>query len=138
MHEFSVAQSIVNTVIELADKHKASQIMEVNLVVGEVALINTDQLKWHIDMITKDTIADGVRISVTHSPAMIRCEACGYEGGVSYRDGGSDQFTSLPSFECPECDSSDTVIVSGKELHIKDMNVKYNEDEKQEETKENA
>lgn len=138
MHEFSVAQSIVNTVIDLADKHKASQIMEVNLVVGEVALVNMDQLKWHIDMITKDTIAEGVRISATHSPAMIRCEACGYEGGVKYRGEVSDQHSSVPSFECPECDSSDTVIVSGKELHIKDMNVKFNEDEKQEVTKENA
>jgi hydrogenase nickel incorporation protein HypA/HybF len=129
MHEFSLAQSIVDTVINLAVKNGAKQILEVNLLVGEVALVNADQLGWYIDMLIKETLAEGMKLSVTHTPVKIRCLSCGYEGGVTYGEPDSRWHVSVPLFECPECESSQTVIISGKELHIKDMNVRFDEDE---------
>ena len=53
MHEFSIAQSIVETVIKVAQDNGASQILGVNLEVGEVAFVNVDQLGWHIQMLTQ-------------------------------------------------------------------------------------
>lgn len=132
MHEFSVAQSIVQTVVELAQKHGASQILEVNLLVGEVALVNVDQLGWYVDMLTKDTVAEGMRLSVTRTPVQVRCLNCGYEGGVTYGEPDAQWHFSVPRFECPDCDSPQTVIISGKELHIKDMNARFDEDEDRE------
>jgi hydrogenase nickel incorporation protein HypA/HybF len=134
MHEFSVAQSIVETVLEVARKHNASRVLQVNLIVGEVALVNTEQLSWYIDMLTKETMAEGMKLHVTSSPVRIRCLDCGYEGGVRYQESDSHWHTSLPVFECPHCQSAQTLILSGRELHIKDMHVRFpwEEEEKKE------
>jgi hydrogenase nickel incorporation protein HypA/HybF len=132
MHEFSLAQSIVDTVIKVGRQHGARQILEVNLLVGEVALVNVDQLGWYIDMLTKETAAEGVKLSVTKTPVRIRCMSCGYEGGVTYRESDSRWHVSLPVFDCPQCNSPETIITSGRELHIKDMNVRFDEEELQE------
>jgi hydrogenase nickel incorporation protein HypA/HybF len=128
MHEFSVAQSIVETVLNVAEEHGAVQVLEVNLVVGEVALINAEQLTWCIAMLTKDTRAAGMNVSVARSPARIRCLDCAYEGPVRYEEGEAEQHAVLPIFQCPECQSAGTVILSGKELHIKDINVRFPDD----------
>lgn len=133
MHEFSVAQSIVETVLQVAKRHNASRVLQVNLIVGEVALVNTEQLSWYIHMLTKETVAEGMELHVTSSPVRIRCPDCGYEGGVRYR--GSDSFwhSSLPVLECPHCQSAQTSILSGRELHIKDMHVRFPGDEEEKE-----
>jgi hydrogenase nickel incorporation protein HypA/HybF len=125
MHEFSVAQSIVQTVLQVAEENGASQIVQMNLVVGEVALVNVEQLTWYIDMITKGTCAEGMHVSIARSATRIRCMSCGYEGGVAYREADSHPDLSLPVFECPDCGSAETIITAGKELHIKDVHANY-------------
>ena len=129
MHEFSVAQSIVDTVLSVAKENGASRVIELNLHVGEVALVNGDQLGWYIDMLTKDTPAEGMMTRLTKIPARIRCFECGYEGGVNYRESESSADHAAPSFQCPECESAQTFITAGRELQIKDINVMFADEE---------
>jgi hydrogenase nickel incorporation protein HypA/HybF len=129
MHEFSIAQSIVETVIKVAQDNGASQILEVNLEVGEVALVNVDQLGWHIQMLTQGTLAQGAQLNWSRVPAAIRCEGCGYEGGLRYEREDPSWHFSMPSFECPRCDSPKTVITHGRELRIKEINARFDQAE---------
>ncbi len=129
MHEFSIAQSIVETVIKVARDNGASQILGVNLEVGEVALVNVDQLGWHIQLLTQGTLADGMQLQWTRIPAGIRCQGCGYEGGLRYEKEDPSWHFSVPSFECPQCESPNTVITHGRELRVKDINVRFDQEE---------
>ncbi|MGQ9655032.1 MAG: hydrogenase maturation nickel metallochaperone HypA/HybF [Thermodesulfobacteriota bacterium] len=127
MHEFSVAQSIVDTVLKVAEDNSAGQVLEVNIDVGEIALVNTQQLAWFIQTLVQGTIADGMRILWNKVPATIRCMECGYQGRVRYLQEDPEWHFSVPTFECVECNSSQTVITSGRELRIKDISVKFDE-----------
>lgn len=131
MHEFSVAQSIVSTILEVAHSHGAKRIVGVQLEVGEVALVNMQQLGWYLDMLTQDTMAKGMKVNVISVPVRVHCQGCGYEGPLKEGSGGdSDDPThsSIPGFDCPRCGGSDTVITSGRDLRIKDIEVEYEGD----------
>ncbi len=126
MHEFSVAQSIVDTILQVAKANEATQVLEVNLEVGEISLVNMDQLNWYIDMLTEKTIAKGMKVKVMEMSTTILCTACGYEGGVNYEEksqhGGH---LKVPVFECVECGSPETKVQEGRELRIKDINASF-------------
>jgi hydrogenase nickel incorporation protein HypA/HybF len=128
LHEFSVAQSIVETVIQVAEQHGALAVRDVNLEVGEVALVNTDQLGWHIDMLVRGTLAEGVRLHWTKVSARIRCTACGYEGGVRYEESDPSTHFAVPIFECPQCEGAQTTLTSGRELRVVDISVSFQND----------
>ena len=129
MHEFSIAQSIVETVLQVAREHGARQVLSVNLEAGEVALINVEQLGWHIQMLTQGTPAQGVELNWHRVPARIRCLACGYEGPVKYEETDPALHLALPIFECPQCSSPQTQIAAGRELRIVDINASFDGEE---------
>ena len=129
MHEFSVAKSIVDTIIQVAEANNAVRVLEVNLELGEVSLVNLDQLNFHIEMLVEDTIAKGMKVNGSERPVKIRCLECGYEGPVKYEEKNPEWHVRVPIFQCVECESPDTVILEGRELNIKDINVSYGEEE---------
>lgn len=120
-----MAQSIVNTILQVAEENGATRILDLNLEVGEISLVNMDQLSWYIQMLTADTIAQGVRVNVTEKPTRIRCMNCGYEGSVIYEEKDPTWHTKIPLFECVKCGSPETMIIEGRELKIKDINVSF-------------
>jgi hydrogenase nickel incorporation protein HypA/HybF len=125
LHEFSVAQSIVETVIQVAEQHGALAVRDVNLEVGEVALVNVEQLGWHIDMLVRGTLAEGAKLHWSRVPARIRCVECGYEGGVRYEESDSASHFAVPIFECPQCGGAQTTLISGRDLRVVDINVRF-------------
>lgn len=125
MHEFSVAQSIVDTILQVAEANKATRVIGANLEVGEISLVNMNQLNWYIDMLTEETIAKGMKVNVIEKPTRIRCMECGYEGPVEYEEKNSEWHLKIPVFECVECRSSETIVTSGRELKIKDINAVF-------------
>jgi hydrogenase nickel incorporation protein HypA/HybF len=129
MHELSLAQSIVDTVLEVAEKHGAKRVLSARLQVGEVALVNVDQLLWYIDLLVKDTLAEGMSVDVTRVPVEIHCFSCGYKGSVQYREVDPAWHVAVPLFQCVQCHATQTVIISGRELSIKEINVQLEDEE---------
>ncbi len=127
MHEFSLAQSVVETVLEVARQHGALAVEEMNLEVGEVALVNMEQLEWHIRMLTQSTVAEGVRLRWRTVPATILCLGCGYQGLVGHKEMDPQSHLEIPVFQCPECDSPNTRILSGRELRVVDIHARFQE-----------
>ncbi|MDY6880032.1 MAG: hydrogenase maturation nickel metallochaperone HypA [Desulfatiglans sp.] len=126
MHEFGLAQSIVTKILKIAEANRATKIVGLNLEVGEVSLVNPEQLKWHMEILTADTMAQDMEVTILEVPVRIRCPTCGYEGGVHYQKHGNEQLHSrIPDFDCVECGRTDTIIIQGKELSIKDINVSF-------------
>ncbi len=127
MHEFSLAQSVVETVLQAAARHGAAAVEEVNLEVGEVALVNMEQLEWHIRVLTQSTMAEGARLNWKTAPARILCLECGYQGAVGHKELDSTSHFEIPIFECPACESPSTKITSGRELRVVDIHARFPE-----------
>jgi hydrogenase nickel incorporation protein HypA/HybF len=127
LHELSLAQSIVGTLLEVAESNAAKRVLGVRMEVGELALVNVDQLEWHIQFLVNGTVAEGVRVEWIHVAAGIRCLDCGYEGEVRRKGGDEALVLSGLSFDCPRCGNARTSIVAGRELRVLDMNVELEE-----------
>ena len=64
MHEYSISAEIVKTVLDTAENNGAKKVLSVQLEIGELALLNVEQVKFWIDELFKGTVAEGAKVRV--------------------------------------------------------------------------
>ena len=112
MHEASIAQSLLETVIESAKKQSAKEIVSVTIKVGKLSGVEPDSLLFAFNALKENTVAANCKLFIEEMPIIGVCNVCGYEG--SY-----DSFL----FACNNCGSFEVRITSGEELNIKEIEV---------------
>lgn len=112
MHEFSLMTSVLDAVEISAKEHKAQKVVEVRLVIGEMAEVLDDAMDFAFEALTPGTIVEGARLIMTKVVPKSRCIACG-------REFEHDRF----HFACPACDSLATELLAGKELYIESIEI---------------
>ncbi len=121
MHEFSIAASIVETVLEFAGTHGVSKVVEVRLAIGELTCVEHEQLRFCFGAITNDSALADAALEIETIPAVVRCPHCAYEGAPKYWDGALAG-TQCPTLECPKCSLS-AEPVAGHDCAIR--SIKY-------------
>jgi len=112
MHELSVTQGILDIVIDEAQKHNVKHISSIKLIVGNLCGVMPQLIQDYFDLLTVSTAAEGAKLIVEKVPAAIKCEECGEESII-------DKFR----LKCPQCDSINVKIITGKEFYIDSMEV---------------
>ena len=107
MHELSIAQSLLEIVVEEASRNGLVQIHAIKLQVGEFAAVVPDALTFCFGMVSRDTVASGAALQIETVPIVARCGACGVLFEVENQ-----------IFLCPECGEPVFEIVSGRELSV--------------------
>ncbi|MFO7889583.1 MAG: hydrogenase maturation nickel metallochaperone HypA [bacterium] len=128
MHEASIGQSIVKTVLAEAEKQNAVKVDSVEIEIGELTFLGQDQVEFWIKTGFESTIAEGAEIKFRKIKGRIKCNKCGYEGDITVKEDPQYHLL-LPSFTCPECKSSETTIVSGKDAFIRTIKITQEDDE---------
>jgi hydrogenase nickel incorporation protein HypA/HybF len=123
MHEGQIAHSVLRTILEVAFKNKAEKVLSAKLEVGDICLVNTDQLLHFIKIEAHDTIARDMEFSVVERKTKIRCKACSYTGGIDYKEPDPGWHYKIPIFSCPRCHSNNTEILEGREMKIVSIDV---------------
>jgi hydrogenase nickel incorporation protein HypA/HybF len=112
MHELSIAQNIVETVERNVPEKDWKNISYIRLKVGEVAGVVNESLEFSYQAITAERPLKNSKLAIESIPFRISCNKCGKttsnEGGFSV---------------CSECGNSDTMIVSGSELMITEIEI---------------
>jgi hydrogenase nickel incorporation protein HypA/HybF len=121
MHEFSIASSIAETVLEFAESRAVSKIVEVRLTIGELTCVEHEQLRFCFHAITNDSALEGASLEIETRPAVVRCPACDYEGPPKYWEDALEAGR-CPTMECPVCGRA-TEAVAGHDCAIK--SIKY-------------
>jgi len=131
MHELSAATSVVRTVLMAAEGKGVKRIRRVKVEVGELTLLNPEQLEFCFGIAAKDTIADGAKLEISVKPAVLVCSKCGSR--ISWSSPGDDPALHLipPMVQC-ECGSTSLKVVSGRELSVLSMTVEQEEKERAE------
>ncbi|WP_292614371.1 hydrogenase maturation nickel metallochaperone HypA [Methanobacterium sp. BAmetb5] len=119
MHELSMAQAIVDTVLDAAEKNNATEVVEVTIEVGMLTMLNPEQLKFLLDVIVEDTLLANAEIIIEDVPVEIDCRSCDYTG-LANTD-GSDHYLSI--VKCPQCDERNVEILTGKECNVKTIKI---------------
>ncbi len=117
MHELSLANGMLKTVINAAQNQNAKKIKSIKLEMGEILLVNPEQLIFCFDVISKGTIAEGAKIEITFLKPRIRCNSCDKEFNIS-----SEKDFPLLSIVC-KCGSKDVKIMTGREFNIKSIKI---------------
>ena len=124
MHELSMAQGIINAVLESAESNNATEVNEVTIEIGRLAMINPEQLQFMIGVLVENTIMEDSEIKIEDIPAEIACMDCEFHGEAILDD--SDHYA--PLVKCPECDSLKVDILNGKDIVVKNIVIEKPDD----------
>ncbi len=110
MHEYS----IVNALLDLCEKNCASypdaKVSTITVAVGKLSGVEPTLLATAFDTFKEGTcVAQAAMVVDLIEPAIL-CHACHQESIV--HDGG---------MLCPACQSDDTILIRGEELHLMRM-----------------
>ncbi len=117
MHEFSLAHSVFETIINIAEKQNIERIKKVILKFGMFALIQEDQFRFCFDLLkTEYKITFDSELVINWVPGELKCLKCGFEGKVEGLP--QDHNELAPIFKCPACTSYSTEVISGTDTII--------------------
>jgi len=115
MHELSIAMRMVEELTRIARENNAKKITIVNLKIGRMSGIVIDSLKFAFDAIKFEyPFISNSEILIEEVPVMYECNNCG------------DIFESIETLyfpSCPKCNSYNLKLLSGDEMHIKNLEI---------------
>ncbi len=112
MHEFSVAQNIVEIVTESFVNSGAKKIISVEIDVGILSGVVIDALQFAMDAAKNESPLEKANIIFNDIPAKATCRDCKKEFELI-------DFLS----NCTYCNSINSDIIKGKELKVKSIEV---------------
>ena len=112
MHELSIADTIISTVRSEMESSGYTTVSEIGLRIGEMTDIAETSLRFSLEVLTKGTELEGVKVAIETVPLQGKCESCKKEFRiVDFK------------FVCPGCEGGEIEVVSGKELDISYLEV---------------
>jgi len=115
---------ILRIALMQAEKYSATSILEINLTVGELTLLNPDQLRMAFEVLSEGTCAQKAKLNIETVETRIKCSRCGYVGSLSFEEPQIHLGYARPFLKCTVCGSRDLELVSGRECTIKNIKVK--------------
>ncbi len=107
MHEMSIAQALLKTVLHEAANRQLGRITRIVVRIGPFSGIMTEALHFGFEAIRRDTPLAATTLAIEEAAAQARCQNC---------DHAFDLYE--PVFSCPRCGSDRLTINGGDDLHI--------------------
>lgn len=112
MHEMSLAEGVRTIVEESAATNGFARVRTIVLELGELAAVELDALRFCLDVVLQDTVAEGANIEVEAVAGAGWCLACA---------------KTVPMHEiydaCPVCGGYQVQLTAGKEMRVKALDV---------------
>ena len=107
MHELSIAQSLITSIIQEMEDRGLSSIHSIGMKIGTLSGVLPDALQFSFEVAREDTLLDGAQLKIEEIPARGQCESCKAEFEIL-------EWAVL----CPQCSTGEVVITHGYELDI--------------------
>jgi hydrogenase nickel incorporation protein HypA/HybF len=107
MHEMSIAQSVLDIILQESRNHQISRVFSVALKVGELSAVETESLRFCFDLVARGTPIEGARLEIERVQVTCRCRDC-----------GSDFTLKELVFSCPNCGGAGVEMLTGRELSV--------------------
>ena len=126
MHATALAEAIVASAIETAEKNGIAKLTRIDVRVGELQAIENDAFRFAIEELISrsDPRIAGVVVVMHADPARCVCRACGRSFGLADLPANGDLASSeaihfIPEMahaflRCPTCASPDFEVTSGR------------------------
>jgi len=112
MHEFGIAQGLLNTVLTKADENQASRIDVITLELGMVSGVEEEALQFAFVALSEGTKAQHAKLQIENVPLRCFCDQC------------QTVFECQPFiYKCPMCGKASHDVRTGQELNLVAMEV---------------
>lgn len=139
MHEVSLAQSVVDSVLSEVERRRAKRVLELEVGVGELMQLDRKAFGFGLRLLLTGPILGGAHLRVRTARASFSCRKCHATWGM---DEAKRQLKKVPDellvrepdskeiplhflpllysafIACPRCGSSDVQAVEGKALEL--------------------
>lgn len=112
MHEMSLAESIRGIVEETAQAQGCTRVKTVVLEIGELSSVEVEALRFCLDVVLRDTLAEGAAIEVESVPGVGWCLACDRSVPLAQRYD-----------PCPHCGGYQVRPTDGTVMRVKEIEV---------------
>jgi len=108
MHEMGIAEELVKIALDAIPEDIVDpRVAVLNLRIGKLASVVEHSLTFCIEIITKETPLENVKLVIESVPVKIHCKVCHQEWEVD-----------SPMFKCPDCENGEVKMISGREIEI--------------------
>ncbi|MFQ6089623.1 MAG: hydrogenase maturation nickel metallochaperone HypA [Candidatus Methanofastidiosia archaeon] len=125
MHEVLIAKDVFETVQGIA-REKNAKIKKIVLEIGELSLVNPEQLKFWIEIYFEKPIL----MEIKNIKGKIECLDCDYKGEISKVLDNVFHY-SIPILYCKKCGGNNVRILEGKDLRIRNVELEIERHEKE-------
>ena len=112
MHEMSIAQNIVDIILDEMAKHEATILKSIRLNIGEMTAVVPDSLSFCFKLITEGSAIEGADLIIDMIPLKGYCHGCRSEFKIKDY-----------AFACPLCGGSKIDTMGGRDLSIVEIEV---------------
>lgn len=133
MHEFALAQAVVDAALQAADKAGISRITKIAVHIGELQQMERESFAFALKEVmpaTEARLADTV-ITIESEPARLQCRPCQHafsldETQAPRHDDELEAIHFIPELahaflRCPRCQSSDFEIIAGRGVTLQSV-----------------
>jgi hydrogenase nickel incorporation protein HypA/HybF len=89
--------------------------MVINLQIGLLSDLEDEWIQRYFDYLSKGTVAEGAKLMIERTPILLQCNICAASYNVD--------MANIGDAVCPACGKKDSKMISGREYHIRDMEV---------------
>jgi hydrogenase nickel incorporation protein HypA/HybF len=116
MHEATIAESLIQSIIAASAEHSDKRIVRVVMSCGQINAINDEAMKFAFEAVAENTICEGAILEIKHTPLKSQCRRCKLEFDFDFY-----------SPHCPDCSSTDIAIDADAPLLLEE--IEFEEDD---------
>ena len=128
MHEWALAEAILASAKEIAEKENLKEITEVTVKVGELQQVEPDILRFALSQM-KTEIFKNAKFRILKAKSTLKCRVCGttWEFNLKKLDKNTaEAIHFVPEvahtyIKCPKCGSPDFEIVNGRGVWLENI-----------------
>ena len=112
MHEMSLAEGVLQIILEAARTQGFARVSTVFLEIGELSSVEPEALAFCFDAVTRGSIAEGAKLEMLKVAGSAWCLQCALAVEVSEAQAA-----------CPHCGGYQLQITGGTEMRVKELEV---------------
>lgn len=128
MHEWALAEAIIKSTLEIAEKEGLAEVREVRIKVGELQQVEVDILKFALSELRVGKL-ENAEFIVETVKAELLCRVCRHKWSFSQNKldrEAAEAVHFIPEIvhayiKCPECGSPDFEILGGRGIVIESI-----------------
>ena len=112
MHEFGIAQGLLDTVLAKAGENNCKRVDCIKLEIGILCGVEVEALTFAFNCLAEGTLAASATLEIEQIPLRCHCDRCNL------------LFLGKPfSYHCPTCGTTSHSIRTGREMNMISMEV---------------